>query len=347
MVKLILHAGMHKCGSTFIQNTLFENREALQRAGILYPATGLSTSNPSIGFRHVQLTHAIKSGRTTMRDELYREIESSKAHTVVISHEGMALPEYDAGKFSEAYRRYDTTVVLYVRSPADYIEALYRSSICTGTISAEIGPFIEGKWARLDLRALVEKWRAAFGPDRVRIFPFAQLGRDYPLAHHLLEAGGVALPPLPPTRQSNPRETNFRTMVKLVANQMRARDGLEIPPAALDGFAIADASNQGRLVDDAMLARLAPRIAAYEAFLADEGFEPTLDRLIGLPFDPQFFDPALREQVRQLLLPAAIPAGLPAGPAVVAKASKPKRKPSLLSFARRLLKSRSSAKERG
>lgn len=293
---------MHKCGSTFIQNTLYENRALLLEKGILYPRTGLFHDQVNAGRRHTRITAATKLGDpgAELFVDLHREVEASGAQSVIISHEGMSEPGVRPEVFREVFKAYDTQIVVYARSPADYLESRFRSSIRTNGYAGEIDDYIAAMADRLNVRSMLAKWREVFGDPEVHFFSFDALGRDTPLANHVLEAGGVSIDPLPPTARANIRDNNGRLLVQLMANR-RAKDyGISPTRLRFTGVDFTYGSNEGRLISDASLAKLEPVIAAYEQLLADEGLPPTTDRLSLQPYDLGFFDPQVRAQAQDI-----------------------------------------------
>ena len=58
-IRVILHAGMHKTGSSALQNSLYAHRDPLLNAGILYPTAGLHLDSPKAGYRHLGLQRSL------------------------------------------------------------------------------------------------------------------------------------------------------------------------------------------------------------------------------------------------------------------------------------------------
>ena len=89
-MKLLLHIGTHKAGSSTIQHLLWHNRERLQKKGFLYPPT----SNGQVA--HHDLAWAIRSstgGRTPRQvdravlSKLKKRLQRGDCHTAIISSE--------------------------------------------------------------------------------------------------------------------------------------------------------------------------------------------------------------------------------------------------------------------
>jgi hypothetical protein len=138
-MKLILHIGMPKTGSTALQHTLAAAAPDLLRHGICYPAgNGLPKDHNKLvcGFtpverlpRHFRQVYAGDEERKrrdfdTFRSTLFGRIRKSKAHTVVLSAEMLFRntgPEERAA-LTKVLKQIaeEITIVAYLRSPAKF-----------------------------------------------------------------------------------------------------------------------------------------------------------------------------------------------------------------------------------
>lgn len=90
---LLIHVGLHKTGTTSVQNQLHHNRECLLGEGILYPASGLFGSQHalipgSIIPKHFFLDQIPRSLCTTdYLEALSQEVERASPHLVILSSE--------------------------------------------------------------------------------------------------------------------------------------------------------------------------------------------------------------------------------------------------------------------
>lgn len=90
-MKLILHPGLHKTGTSSLQRYLNVNREKLLGYGLLYPVTGL------FGDQHALIPGSLISGHPFLPEpeqtidellsQLKEEVQSSPAHTCILSSE--------------------------------------------------------------------------------------------------------------------------------------------------------------------------------------------------------------------------------------------------------------------
>ena len=174
-MKLIVHIGMGKAGSSTIQATLAANRAALAGEDCCYPLTG------SDGVSHNELlqcfSDSIKSrlvddemefDRSNYLRELDSEISQSECERVVLSSEYLFymserqiadLRAYFGSRFSEI------VVVAYLRDPTSYYLSLQQQIV---KASAQITSPADSKSS---LRAGIEKYKKIFG-EQLSLRPF-------------------------------------------------------------------------------------------------------------------------------------------------------------------------------
>ena len=128
-MKLVVHIGSHKAGSTSIQDYCFHHPEALRAAGIHYP-TGFFTRFPR---QHSELKDLVlANGMDTVRGFLRAAAEAAEAQgagTVFLSGEDLsALGPGLAHRFQTAVAGLfsETEVVLVVRNKRDYLYSSYK-----------------------------------------------------------------------------------------------------------------------------------------------------------------------------------------------------------------------------
>lgn len=140
---VILHLGMHKTGSTYLQRALFSRAAALRDAGVLVPVSGL-TGPEFVPTRarafagHLGLVHALQTGQSAVWKALEEEVANSGCHTVLLSCEGMLMPlepnrEQLLGQLFDRLSCFKTCQpVAFVRRPDRAPEMLYREVVCNG-----------------------------------------------------------------------------------------------------------------------------------------------------------------------------------------------------------------------
>ncbi|MGQ0567159.1 MAG: glycosyltransferase [Gemmobacter sp.] len=142
-VHLVLHLGMHKTGSTWLQRSLQDRRDDMHAAGVLFPLTGLAPPDwPAVrpdGFPgHLGLIAALRKGDDTVWTRLRAEVAAARCRTVILSCENMLLPVSSdregvrEGLFARLGGFASVRLVAFVRSPDQGPEMLYREYVCNG-----------------------------------------------------------------------------------------------------------------------------------------------------------------------------------------------------------------------
>lgn len=140
--KLLLHLGMHKTGSTYIQAHLHAHRDQLRKADILLPHTGFTLQDTPLRHGgtpgHQGLVRALRKGDPAPWAALRKEIQTSRAGTVLLSCENMGFPSLpDRDRWIDALTEQlgmfsQVDIVALVRRPDTYAEAFYRERVANG-----------------------------------------------------------------------------------------------------------------------------------------------------------------------------------------------------------------------
>lgn len=187
--RLILHIGLHKTGTTFIQHHLLHHREALRRAGVLVPQTGFDATvagRPGALSGHQGLVRAIRQSDTRFWKDLHIEIANSPARTVLISAENLGFPTVPDREalIEELFFRLGTfaqiDVVALARAPQTYVEAFHSEWVASAHPSGARGL----EETLVDHTDRLTNFPNLFGPfeaatnSRVQIGDFDQMRRD-------------------------------------------------------------------------------------------------------------------------------------------------------------------------
>lgn len=303
-VRVILHVGMHKTGTSALQNSLYAHRDALLKAGILYPTAGLNLDSPQAGYRHLLLRRSLEQegAQSFAIKQLRQEIANSSCHTVVLSYEGFFTPATDVSHLREALHGFDTTVLLYLRHPVDYLESKYREWIRLLSYAGEIEDFLSWQWPFLDVLNQASEWEEQFGPDQMVIRSYDSLQSPRDILDQLLALIPASEVTLEPHPENNPGPTNEYTLAKLMANRLRLA-GRPVAPQVVASMETDYGSNGGRLLSSEAVEEIQRRSGpAFAELLKRYGQNPDLtSRWAARPRDDAFFDSAVRASViRQL-----------------------------------------------
>lgn len=177
--ELILHIGMHKTGSTFLQRMLERDRARLAENGILFPETGflgrvMDNRRGAATPGHVGFPGALKHDREPIFKRLREECAASGCERVLISAENLSFPfdtVFDRSRFLVRAEEFFSflprrRIIAFWRRPDEYIDRYYREHVFLATgwarrtaeqFAAELGPQMT------DLRFLTGDWEAFAG----------------------------------------------------------------------------------------------------------------------------------------------------------------------------------------
>lgn len=176
-MRLVLHIGHQKTGSTAIQHAFTENSQNLERRGVLYP---LIDRQVGIPYSHASLTPAylakIEGRRVTSADTSFaervwaycrrieHEIARCSPDLLILSSEMLFRPLLEP--FREQLKSWinslsdEVSVVSYVRRPSDWFLSSVQQRLRSG---AAIGAVRHRSW-----RPVLETYLSAFG-DRLHV----------------------------------------------------------------------------------------------------------------------------------------------------------------------------------
>ncbi|WP_415403182.1 glycosyltransferase family 2 protein [Tateyamaria sp. SN3-11] len=276
--RLVLHVGLHKTGTTFVQHHLLHHAEALRRAGILIPRTGFDTDvagRPGALSGHQGLVRALRQDDDATWAALHREIDANPARTVLISAENLSFPTAPdrdaliARLFDRLGGFAQIDVVALLRSPADYAEAFYAEWVTSahpGGARSIAETLVDHAGSLTDAAALFAPFEDATG-RKVQLADFDALRAGTGLWRGFCDLAGLpnALPEIEVPHYPTPDRASIQLMQLInttVASQTRRQklmqayfsdqsrtrtkgDSLLSPPQRidlLDRFAVSSAA---------------------------------------------------------------------------------------------------------
>ncbi len=175
-ILLIVHIGPGRSGSTSIQTTLGENRQALARQGVVWPDAALENS---CNFR--ALAEALSAGqRTAALDGLLQCIAANPHARVVVSSEFLWKVGPDGTRFLRQMLppEQPTRIVLYLRPYGEWLQSLYLHRPEGAESEGGFDRFFARRGTRyLTVRRAVTAWATAFGTEAIAVRYTADLPR--------------------------------------------------------------------------------------------------------------------------------------------------------------------------
>lgn len=192
-MKIKLHIGTHKTGTTFTQNFLYHNRELLASKGILYPTVGIAeNAHHILGGRLIHdlhLTVFSRSRRTAGRELGHSKIseiaewkqiksiaDANQFRSMILSTEQFEWLS-DPSVIADFLAGHEVEIVVYLRRQDSYLASLYQTLVSDYPIRAR-ATFSE--WLQdvthngqiYDYEALLGRWEGAFGAGAINAFVF-------------------------------------------------------------------------------------------------------------------------------------------------------------------------------
>ena len=203
-VTLILHIGLHKTASSYVQNLLNVRRYDLLREGFLYPNVGAVDGARTSTREGAQSGHALftqPGDRRELISELLAELPETVS-TVLLSSEDFTLPrpEPTPEEFLSRFREFGAVkVVLVLRRQDFWVESFYKQIVDQyGNFETrsfdeylrQMGPSL------LDFYSRFVPWRELVGPDNFHVLSYDDLAGGAAIYRRLLEIAGVGGSPL-------------------------------------------------------------------------------------------------------------------------------------------------------
>lgn len=314
-MKLSLHIGTPKSGTTTIQRFLKHNRALLQENGVHVPRSAGESNHRRLAamfltddtvddfFRRLNLQDRAKrcAAKRQWQADLSAEIEAQDCSHVVMSSEHLqsrlrepaairALSDYLQARFS------DIRIILYIRDPLDTVVSLYSTAVKSGSRLAELPLSPPNLWANIvNHKATIQRWQANLAPAdlKLRLFQKDDFVRGDLLADFISAA---ELPALDYKRPKRANESLDRLGLELLRRLNR-----DIPVILPDGTANPQRGNI-KTVFEAHFNGGAPFLPSAEAVAAyDAGFAESNDwvRQAFFPDREHLFTPGTRNTVAE------------------------------------------------
>lgn len=201
-VDVVLHIGLHKTATTYVQNMLAARRYDLLGEGVLYPTAG-TIDRTAVSTRDgAQSGHALfarPGDRTALVADLVNELPDSTS-TVLLSAEDFTLPgqKVTPAVLLDRFSAFGSVkVVLVLRRQDTWLESVYKQIVdqyvnyetrSFGDYLAQVGPQV------LDFHTRFSPWRDLVGPDSFHAISYDDVDGGAAIYRRLLEVAGVSGP---------------------------------------------------------------------------------------------------------------------------------------------------------
>jgi hypothetical protein len=184
--RVVIHIGMTKTGSTYLQHFCERNRAALFRRGIWFPEFGLmwQKARPHKQGGHGSFTHSGLQAQPGLMATFMAGL-TPDVQTAVLSSEGFCL-RADSTRLAALLDGAEVKVLVYLRRQDSWLASHYREGVIGGAygrIACSPEAWLETAEGRrlLDYEGLLEEWAAVVGQENVILRPYEKsslLGGD-------------------------------------------------------------------------------------------------------------------------------------------------------------------------
>lgn len=237
-LKLIIHAGTPKTGTTSIQTYLDKKQRKLRSKGILYPHNLERIKNPNAP-KHQWFEKNLVSTHLEYFLENFKNIISQvkeNTHTIILSSEGIYnywwdLPVGSKAVLSELSKRFDVELWVWFREPLAFIEDYYKQCIrnpqiknnpCYGK-DLSFAEMLDIEWfsQHLNYQGFMTECQKVFGKDKVLAFKY-----EGDVVQEVIQKLGLATPHDRPTRRKNQSLNSISVaMLRTInRNDIKAKD---------------------------------------------------------------------------------------------------------------------------
>ncbi|MEF9602459.1 hypothetical protein O4J55_08950 [Paracoccus sp. PXZ] len=270
--RAIIHVGMHKTGTSSIQDSYFRFRDSSFEyvnwaSGnhsalfiLLFQDEDKLTNYHGFASRGDKFIAHLPQLRATWRSRLEAQISAEEGKTLLFSAEGISHPEFAqadrrlAAFFRERCDRVD--VIGYVRAPQSFAASAFQQYLKGGYVSTKPKPHYRARFEKID---------HAFGRENVTLREFARgrlIGGD--VVRDFAETVGISMPPDDQILRSN--ESLSLEATALLYVQRKYGQGF------IKGFNAAEKAN------NAFIARLA-QIGTRKLAFSETMMAPMLDEI--------------------------------------------------------------------
>lgn len=178
-MRLYLHIGTHKTGTTAVQHFLASNRERLEEVGVLYPEAGCPPVDGAMSYGQHLLAHAITrpDERNARAWQAFREeLTESQAKIAIVSSEEFDVLSEDA-HFAELVRQLEgipVTAIAYLRRQDEFLHSYYCTDVLWHGERREFDEYRQNLKTNPDYRELLSGWEKALGREAIRVRVFAR-----------------------------------------------------------------------------------------------------------------------------------------------------------------------------
>lgn len=264
-LKLIIHAGTPKTGTTSIQTYLDKRQGKLRRKGILYPHNHKSLHNPNAP-KHQWFEKNLVTTHLENFLENFKNIISqvkNDTHTIILSSEGIYnywwdFPDESKDILGELGKHFDIEIWAWFREPLDFIEDYYKQCIRNPQVESNpcygkdlsFAEMLDIEWfsRHLDYQGFVTECQTLFGKTNISVFKY-----EGDVVQEVIQKLGLATPHDNPIPRYNQSLNSASIALLRTINQynIKAKDKEVLMPHLREISGIIEGYTSEALIDDA------------------------------------------------------------------------------------------------
>lgn len=247
-MRITLHIGLEKAGSSTIQGFLNENRAFLRKRGVLFPTSPGETNqwrfaaaamSNAVNIRAHALRRFGDDFAARLADDLRDEITDTSADQLVLSSEHCASRLATAEEvhrlkgFLEQFGT-PTSIIVYLRRQDEVLTSIYSTAIRSGhTRRFQVPAQTKGQ-RRYDYRAVLELWGSVFGRETLRVRLFQPNDWvDGNLPADFCDAAGLPIGDRPGAVRNESMSAEALELLRLINEQTGTRRDRKLIRAAI------------------------------------------------------------------------------------------------------------------
>jgi len=214
-LKLIIHAGTPKTGTTSLQTYLGKKQRKLRGKGILYPHNIEKLKNPTAP-KHQWFEKNLVTTHLDNFLENFKNIISQvkkETHTIILSSEGIYnywwdFPDQSKDILCELSKLFDIEIWVWFREPLVFIESYYKQCIRNPQVESNpcygkdlsFAEMLNIKWfsQHLNYQEFISECQTLFGQNNISVFKY-----EGDVVQEVIQKLGLATPHDNPTPRQN------------------------------------------------------------------------------------------------------------------------------------------------
>ena len=180
--KLYIHIGMHKTGTSSIQQFSVANSDYLASKGFYYPSVPRPFIRNFVAGHHLLpwyiLQHPVpdsffgkySDNKDQLVPDLIADIQTSGYESVVFSSEEFDRLNSDQVKvLREYFSDFSVQIIVYLRRKDLFVESLYQTEVVYNHMQKSVDDYIKEEDLPLNYYDFIIRWQNVFGAENVKV----------------------------------------------------------------------------------------------------------------------------------------------------------------------------------